>query len=1345
MDYCVKKTKYLLLIVVSILLFNPINIFSSNIYNSYGWDVISSNHNELSLSFKPVIIGFDTITTTNGQLTIIPKIKGAVLVKSSDGGPMSFVVSQNITVPSKNGFQLNSYKINSYTKINSLIAPNPFYKKVNKDDFQTIYKIKADLYNKTKESKQVELTYKGLARNRYIAELKINVAHYDKNSNSILIPKEVIVKILFSKPAFQNNKSTIDDYDLPISINNLQTKDWKINYSKIINKNNKNEKTQEVKNQTWVKIKIDKEGIYQISKSMLSNLGYYINKDEINTIKIYGNGGLELSENVIDGLNNKLNEQNIIVKTKNGELDKIIFYAAAANGFRYDSIKGFNHYINHYSNSNYYLLTWKGEQSKSFEPIESPTGEVVNRPVTYTHRMFYEEELNNAYTGGSGRQWFGRNLLPAIFTEQLYNLDRKGDILYRASVAHRANDYGTFSIFENNKAIMDINLNPVSGYNDANRQYGTSIQAASIISSDDRSILKFSYKNSGGSSALGYFDWYEIHYPAFLLPVDDEIYYYTSPELSGLTEYSINNFSNNNIYGFNVGDPANPRQIKNISTTGGMFVFRVNLEKKHPQRYFISAKIKTPALESIKIANLRSDFANSDLVVITSPLLIKSANNYKNYREKQSNISVSIVTTDDIYNEFNAGMLDPVAIRDFLAFAFANWSNKPKYVLLWGDGHYDYKQISTTAPNFVPTYQVDNNTTVFSEIDSYTSDEFFTTVAGDDRILDIAIGREPVYSDVSGDWIVEKIKHYENNSSLDTWRTNMTIVADNSWTTDRTDGTLHTGQAERLWRNILPDDIQVKKIYLPEYPTINVAGGKRIPRANEDLVSTVNTSGNLFLCWIGHGNPRVWAHEEIFERSITVPQMKNLDKLFFLTAASCDFGRFDTPEIRSGAEELILSKVGGAIGTFSSTRLVYAEPNAQLNELLYTNFFNRNPQTGNYYTIGEVFYQTKALRVYNNDKKYCLLGDPCVKLLLPENRAIIDSLNHIYVADEKDTVTLKALSTVDIKGHITYPSSTITDKTFNGTAIITMLDCDQDISVLEDDGTKSGTTHNIVKYGGALNRSAVKVTNGEYEAKFIIPKDISFLNRTGRLFVYAYSDDNHFAKGDTRDFVLSGIDSSSIIDNTPPVIKIYLDSRDFVSGDYVRCIPLLMADLADDSGINTTGLGLGHRIEAWIDNKPKSFDITDKFNSSLTNHNSGTVEDYIFNLEPGLHTVKVRAWDVFNNFSEAETSFRTSDCDGIIINNLINYPNPTENLTTIKFNHNISPPFDVQIDLYDILGQKINTFNSTINSAFTAEIPINCIDKNNKALSIGNYLYRLNITNANGIRKNVSSYLTIKR
>ena len=675
----------------------------------------------------------------------------------------------------------------------------------------------------------------------------------------------------------------------------------------------------------------------------------------------YGNGGLELSEKLSDSVYNELIEQPIIVNTKSdGKLDRIIFYAASTSGFRQKWDYSFEHYINHFGDNNYYFLIWGGEPAKKFIPITNPDGEVQHRPMTYTRLIFLEEEMHNAFDGGSGRQWFGRNLLPATFIDVLHNLDRSQNILYRFAVAHKASYWGNFTIKQNNNKIADISLNPVSGYYDAARSFSGVKVSGTSISSDNRSVLQFEYTNGSGlSSALGYIDWYEIQYPAFFTAIDDEISFFTDITKEGLAEFSINGFNGSEIYGFDVSDPKQPKLITNMSNTGGIFVFRTNLIENQSRRFFISSKMKKPkSMELVNFRNLRQDNSNAEMVLITNQELLESAEYYKAYREKQTNIKVDIITVQDIFNEFSSGIPDPTAIRDYLAYIYHNWSKTPKYILLWGDGHYDYKNISSQRTNFVPTYQTLDDFTSFYQVYSYTTDDFFVCVDGDDALVDIPVGRLPVYSNNSGKDLVDKISFYENNSSKDMWRTKMTLLADDSWTTGSRDGTLHTGQAEELRNEILPEYMIYNKIYLPEYPLENVSGGRRKPAVTQDLISTVNTDGNVLLCFIGHGNPRVWTHEEVFERSLTIPQFRNLDKLFFLTAASCDFGRFDMTDIRSGSEELILSKIGGAIGTFSSTRLVYAQPNAELNEQFYGFIFDRNPSTGLRYTLGDCLLYT---------------------------------------------------------------------------------------------------------------------------------------------------------------------------------------------------------------------------------------------------------------------------------------------------------------------------------------------------------------------------------------------------
>jgi len=112
-----------------------------------------------------------------------------------------------------------------------------------------------------------------------------------------------------------------------------------------------------------------------------------------------------------------------------------------------------------------------------------------------------------------------------------------------------------------------------------------------------------------------------------------------------------------------------------------------------------------------------------------------------------------------------------------------------------------------------------------------------------------------------------------------------------------------------------------------------------------------------------------------------------------------------------------------------------------------------------------------------------------------------------------------------------------------------------------------------------------------------------FSDSLGRIFAYAISQDNRYAKGSNRKFMIDGIDNSTIEDTVPPVIKIYVDSRNFKNGDIVSRNPMLIVDLLDDSGINTTGLGIGHNLEAWIDDSPASISLVNnlKLNYSVKN------------------------------------------------------------------------------------------------------------------------------------------------
>jgi hypothetical protein len=654
----------------------------------------------------------------------------------------------------------------------------------------------------------------------------------------------------------------------------------------------------------WIKIEVPTEGVYKIDANQLASIGVNISKDEIATIKIFGNGGKDLSEKVTDSPDNLMKEQDIIVRAKqDGTLDAVIFYGASTKGYevKFDDIR---RYINHYSDKNYYLLTWGGEQGKRAIPQEPDDLEVLNRPQTYYHRITYEEDINSPYTTPAGRTWFGRTIFTSspsnTYIDLLPNLDKSQDIFFRFSLAHRSTTQGNFTIYQNNEKIgnFDIHGANINNYHPSRRIFQNVNIPASKISMDDRSALKIEYKNpSSPSSAIGFLDYYEIHFPRSFYAINNELSFYADTALSGMTEFSINGFSDE-LFGFDLTDIRQPRLLKNLSNTGGIFVFRKNLTKDSLNRFYISGKFNSPKIEKVVLANLKSLYQGEDVILITDKSLLNSAKKYKEYRESHSNLKVFIVTTEDIYNEFNAGLPDITAIRDFISYSYHNTINEPKYVILWGDGHFDFRQIQYKQNNFVPAYQIsDEYVEDFDEVDeSYETEDYFTRVDGNDLVIDIPIGRITIRSDEEGMEMIDKIDHYENSSSDDDWRTRIIMLADDGPSADNYGGSLpflyepnYVPDSEDIFNNNLPEYMFADKVYLPEFPTQNISGVRRKPEATQQMLSKINTSGGVIMNWIGHGNPQVLAHEHLFDRDIHIAQMSNWDKLFFFVAATCYF------------------------------------------------------------------------------------------------------------------------------------------------------------------------------------------------------------------------------------------------------------------------------------------------------------------------------------------------------------------------------------------------------------------------------------------------------------------------
>jgi len=1234
----------------------------------------------LTFSYVPLIRRWDTIASSNGP-AIRPVIDGARVRASADGSVIQWVVTADVIVPGPQNFKLVRKDVRTLTLASSL----PFALEQMDDG------TRATTPRPLTES--VLFAYDGIAGDRHVARVSIVVASREKGRTTIIGNAEIQVQ--FDGASTQTTKAgtNLDVID--------PSAPWVIRQQPRFAKGENLQALESFEN--MFRVPIEREGIYRLTSDQLKSAGIPIDDQAARTLRIFGRGGLELAEPVDSAKSSVLREQPILVRTNgDGTIREVIFYASGTTGWN-RTPEAIEHYIHHYATSAAYYLTYGGVDGLRAASRPGSQNEATVRPATVTGRVFNEDELQSPYSTGSGRRWFGRNVENGgsiSINTVLPGLVRSGSVLYRYVVAHRGTSTGTMTITENGTFVGQSSIRAVPKYMDAYSTFGQSTVSAQTLPSDGRSVLKFAYISSDRASN-GILDWFEIHYPRQLNTSDGEFSFWSTPG-AGIHEYAINGFAGE-IFGFDVSDRTRPVLVENVSGTGSMFIARESFDSATVRSYFLSSNLRSTTISRIGYPNLRTQAGSAGLIVVTHPSLKASAQRFADYRSKASSISVKVVTTDEIFAEYSYGMQDPTAIRDFIAMAYAQWSPTPFAILLWGDGHFDYKNITTSQPNLlIPFESLDPDDSDYGLV-TYTTDDFFVRVAGADSRPDLAIGRLPVSSDAIGDRLTEKIRNYETTASLDDWRTRITLVADDGQQGDGlSDRSTHLDQNEVLADEYIPKEFQARKIYMVEYPTENVARGRRKPTVSQDMLSTINTTGSVILNWIGHGNPRVWAHEQIFTRETTPSQMSNVTKPFFLTAATCDFARWDMPELQSGAEELLLLDNGGAIGIFSAARIVFSAANAALNEEFYSDLFSRKAD-GTYPTLGESMWRVKQRFNGNNDEKFHILADPTMKILVPDRKVRFTSINGTDITTPGQQVTVAALSSVTVQGDILGPLDSLTDVTFEGNVTISLLDASRAVSAVDSD--IYNTVNTFKKSGPALYRGSFQISGGKFVATFVVPKDISFSSESAGLYGYAASDDLRFAMGVTNRIIVDGVTSISDPETSGPGINIFMDSRKFLPGGLVRINPILIVDLVDATGINTTGVGIGHDISATFDTDLMTEILTPSFTTSLENSKAGTAVKQIFGLLPGMHTVRVQAWDVFNNVSEATTTFRIEvSSEAIPAEGLYNFPNPFSDRTTIRFTHASPRPFEASVLIYDLQGRLLSERQMKISDMQTADI-----------------------------------------
>lgn len=1132
------------------------------------------------------------------------------------------------------------------------------------------------------------------------------------------------------------------------------------------------------------KIPVREEGVYRIGRTQLEDLlrpaGMTLATLDPGAIRVFGNGGAPLPALNSAPRPADLVEIPVLVRTDAQGVSEIVFYGKGPHGWTFDAVNGeWRHYVHPFSNDNYYFLKIDQANGTGARIAVSPYPGFPDARLmsSVTGRFFhdFDEVLwANDNDGGvrSGYTWVSRQIrvgetLNVLGTTSLPGL-APGPIRFEARAAIRSNPAAE-AVFRSGSTVLARMAAPAvsnSFYDPVARIVEESFTMEVTGGQAPDLTMRVEGSGSGTIPPQAALDWIRVLYPQVLRANAGYLRFVTPAAETGRLEFLLEGFAAPPIV-WDVTEGHAIRQL-GVQQQGAAYAVQIEVfDAGQPREIvaFTEAALRSVGdIVRIGNQNLHGIQSYPDYVIVVPDSFRTAADELAEHR-RRNGLTVEVTGIDQIYNEFSGGLPDMRAVRDYFKFLYdraPNDETRLRYALLFGDGHYDFRGLlrPEEAPlkNWIFPYETEES---FDADLSFTSDDYFgllddgegvwpytfPTAISQERV-DIGIGRLPVQSAADAQAVVAKIKHYESSASLGAWRTRYVVAADDGPTGldgSRTDRDLHTQNADVVATAVqeFAPAVNLRKIYAESYDRVYRSGRWYIPAAQSDILAAIE-EGALAFNYNGHGSPEALAQERLFARE-DVAALTNLDRLPLFITATCSFGRWDDARQQSTAEDLITWAQGGAIALMTTVRTVFtfSDPfslNLGLNRQLNIELFKPDPD-GLPRRLGDVLRETKNTPVglQGNNRKFNLLGDPAMRVGLPAGNAVITKVNDVAVTDS--VAQLRALDHVTITGEIRTPAGHV-DESFNGTVQLTVYDAERRVAV--KDPWYMDRPYFTVRED-LLWRGEVVASGGRYQAEFVMPKDISYSNDLGRIAVYAQADNMQQAIGFADSVRVGGTADVLPDDKGGPELALFLNDTTFVSGGLTHPRPELIVNLFDESGINIVGAGVGHEMLLILDgDEANAVDLSSRYKSEGGSHQRGKVvyplTEYLRDrgedgLQPGPHSLQVKAWDVLNNSSVATLEFYVSAGEALALRNVLNYPNPMVEETRFVFEHNQPPgtPADVQLRVYTLSGRPVRTIETDealpggVLPAGPVQIPWDGRDDDFDRLATGIYLYKLRV------------------
>jgi len=493
----------------------------------------------------------------------------------------------------------------------------------------------------------------------------------------------------------------------------------------------------------------------------------------------------------------------------------------------------------------------------------------------------------------------------------------------------------------------------------------------------DQSILKASPETNnlvvsspndrGASYDLIYIDWAKLEFVNTFSAVDDQLGY--RYDTAGTWTFAIDGLATGDVTVFDITDPGSVARI----TGGGQvaanpaaysFVDDVAVGATTDYLVLTPAAFRSPAGIDLDTPSDLGSVTGADWIVVTHPLFSEVAARLTAHRATHG-LAALQVDVQDVYDQFGYGIEGAYPIHDFLEYAFTNWQPRPAYVVLFGDGSVDPKDLEGRGgTTYIPHYLAP----VDPWIVETAADNLYVafTDTGSDPIPDMMLGRLAVNTVQQASIVVDKIIDYELAPAPGDWKESVLFVAD-----DDEPGISFTQYSDDIVNCCLPASYQVEKIYyLDTHPT---ASG-----AKADILANI-TSGQFIVNYIGHSSVTTWAVEALFGASDLV-HLGNGSKLPVMLPMTCYDGYYHGLNSSSLAESIVRIEGKGAVASWSGTGLGVAQGHDELNRGFFEALFQDGKRTiGEATMAGKQRLATGGAHLDLLDT-YLLFGDPALQL-----------------------------------------------------------------------------------------------------------------------------------------------------------------------------------------------------------------------------------------------------------------------------------------------------------------------------------------------------------------------------